>query len=469
MSFNLLDAVKGHFNNEFVTQAASFLGESEGGVSKALSSALPSLLTGLASKASSSQGATDIAAMASEANNSGILGNISSLFGGGSVINEAAEMVKGLFGQKFDDLIDGIASFSGLKSGSASNLLSMAAPVVLGTLGKHSADNNLGASGLASLLSSQSSSWSSLLPGNLGNLLGGLGSVAAGVGGAVTGAASSITGGIGKVAGGLSSGLGSAASSVGSVASSVGNLADDAADTAKGGITWLLPMLVLISLGFLGYYLVSQSGCGKGGAAHTDGAVTVSAGTNTSADTTNKAGASAAAALPKISIDSLTGIVKYDLGKAIDIELPNNTKLTNVAERGFEANLVNFLKTETVDTSDKSKNWLDMFDVQFKTGGNAYNGNAATQIANTAMILKAYPNAKIKVGGYTDVTGNAESNIRISQTRADIVKADLLKQGATAAQITEAVGYGGQYAKAVSGDKEGLARDRKVAVKVASK
>ncbi len=37
MSFNLVDAAKGLFTNEMIGKASSYLGESESGISKALS------------------------------------------------------------------------------------------------------------------------------------------------------------------------------------------------------------------------------------------------------------------------------------------------------------------------------------------------------------------------------------------------------------------------------------------------
>jgi K(+)-stimulated pyrophosphate-energized sodium pump len=111
-----------------------------------------------------------------------------------------------------------------------------------------------------------------------------------------------------------------------------------------------------------------------------------------------------------------------------------------------------------------------MFDVQFKTGGNEYTGKAEAQLKNCAAILKAYPAVKIKLGGYTDNTGTEDVNIRVSQKRADKVKADLVKMGAKADQITEAVGYGPKFPVCEANDTpECKARNRRVACKVAVK
>jgi outer membrane protein OmpA-like peptidoglycan-associated protein len=427
MSFNLLDAVKGHLGGDLVSKAASFLGENESGVSKAVNGLLPTVLTGLASKASTSSGAEEVASMASDAHNSGILGSIGSMFGGGDLLSKGADLVKGIFGGNASGIIDGIASFAGLKSGSASSLLSMLAPVALGTIGKHSAENGLGASGIASMLSSQSSSWSSLLPSGLGSLLGG---------GSVASAVSSLTG---------------AAKGVGG---SAVNMAEEAVSTASGGIKWLLPLLLLGGLGFLAYWLLNNKG--KSADAHASGSANASA------------TAVAAAAKPNISVDSATGIVKYDLGAATDIELPGGVKLTGVAKDGFENTLVNFIKTGKIDTVNKKANWFTLHDVQFKTNSTAYASDAAmTQVKNVGAILKAYPNVSLKVGGYTDFTGDAAKNKTLSDQRAKQLQKDLLANGAAAGQIVEAVGYGSDHAECKDkNDKLGLARDRKTAAKV---
>ena len=49
------------------------------------------------------------------------------------------------------------------------------------------------------------------------------------------------------------------------------------------------------------------------------------------------------------------------------------------------------------------------------------------QLDNIAEILKAFPDAKIKIGGYAHATGDAAVNKKVSQDRADIVKNSLDK------------------------------------------
>lgn len=232
-----------------------------------------------------------------------------------------------------------------------------------------------------------------------------------------------------------------------------------------GWLAWLLPLLLAAAL-IWWFLLGGKSGCNKSPEGTVTGDTTqivdptITTGTDNLNTNIN---------FPSVMIDSLSGLVSYDLGNDVEFSLPDGGKFM-AAERGFESQLLGFIKDGTIDTVNKSANWLNMFDVQFKTGGNEYTGKAEAQLKNCAAILKAYPAVKIKLGGYTDNTGTEDANIRVSQKRADKVKADLVKMGAKADQVTESIGYGPQFPVCEANDTpECKARNRRVACKVAVK
>jgi hypothetical protein len=177
MSFNLLDTVKGLFNNDLISKAASFLGENESGISKALSGIIPVVAGGMLSKASSgTDGATEVLNSAKEAHGSGIFSNPGSLISGNSdILNKGAGLLKGLFGDKSSGITNAISSFAGIKSSSATSLMSMAAPATLSSVGKHASENNMNAGGLMQLLNSQKDAIMSALPAGLSSIAGLLG------------------------------------------------------------------------------------------------------------------------------------------------------------------------------------------------------------------------------------------------------------------------------------------------------
>jgi len=93
-----------------------------------------------------------------------------------------------------------------------------------------------------------------------------------------------------------------------------------------------------------------------------------------------------------------------------------------------------------------------------------------TQIKNIAAILKAFPHAAIKIGGYTDKTGNEKSNIKLSQARANAVSSALKDNGVSESQLTGAEGYGSQFAKvAADASDDERKTDRRMAVNVRQK
>ncbi len=225
-------------------------------------------------------------------------------------------------------------------------------------------------------------------------------------------------------------------------------------DSDTGGMGWLKWLIPLVLIGGLAWWMMSTKGCSKPEAV---APILDTVAVNTTMD------------LPKITVDSVTGYVTYDLGATGDVDLPNGTKILGAAANGFERTLLNFITTGSIDTVDKTKNWFTLHDVQFKTGTDEYaTEKAMVQLTNVASVLKAFPNVVLKLGGYTDVRGDDTSNMKLSQKRADIVMKDLIKLGAKPSQIKEAVGYGEEFATATEGDVEGMARDRKTAAKVAS-
>lgn len=136
---------------------------------------------------------------------------------------------------------------------------------------------------------------------------------------------------------------------------------------------------------------------------------------------------------------------------------------------GLEEAMVAFLKSDgyknAADDAVLKDQWYDFDNVTFKTGSSNQLENGAEQLKNLAAILKAYPDTKIKIGGYTDKTGNEENNLKLSQVRADFIKAELAKNG-VGAQVVSAEGYGSKYATAdVKATDAERAKDRKMAVR----
>ncbi|HMR83473.1 MAG TPA: OmpA family protein [Niabella sp.] len=439
MSINIVDLVKNYISQDLISKAGAFLGENEGGISKAVSGLIPSILGGVVAKGTGSEAnAQQLLDAAKEANNSGLLGNLSSLFGNADLLSKGTGWFNSLFGGQSNSIIDTISNFAGIKSSSSSSLISMVTPLIMALLGKKAQDDNLTASGFSGFLSSQRSSVLSALPS-------GLSSVAASLGLGSIGSAARET-----------------VEDVKTTAASAYNYTEGQAEKAGGGMKWLLPLLLLAALAFLLWWVMGK-GCNKGEG--TTGADT----TATAPVDTNSATLEAVTASG--TLDTATGNYIYNVGSDKEIKLADGTTLL-VGENSTEARLYNMLSDAafTVDTVNKSANWVVLDRVYFETGKSVLTASSAAQVKNIAAILKNFPNAAIKLGGYTDNTGDAAVNKKVSLERAKAVAGELVKAGAPEKQVVEAEGYGPEFPVCAANDTpECQAQNRRVDLKVAVK
>lgn len=168
MPFNLLETVKNHFTNDFVSNASTQLGESTSAVSKALTAIIPISLAGILNKATSgTEGANEVF---NNAKNAADTVNSSALLSSNENIERGNNVVNNLFASNQSTIPETVSHYAGIKPSSGSNLMSMAMPAIMGILGKHAEENNLSASGLAGYLSSQKDRIVQALPSGLSSL-----------------------------------------------------------------------------------------------------------------------------------------------------------------------------------------------------------------------------------------------------------------------------------------------------------
>lgn len=148
-----------------------------------------------------------------------------------------------------------------------------------------------------------------------------------------------------------------------------------------------------------------------------------------------------------------------------DLTLAGGALLKGVDAKGIETNLVNFIKSDKV--VDKTT-WFDFDRLTFNTGKATLKPESQEQLKNVADVLKAYPNVNVKLGGYTDNTGNANSNLKLSAERAASVKTELVGMGIADSRL-DAEGYGQEHAVASNDTEEGRAQNRRIAIRVTKK
>ncbi len=419
MALNIIDLIKGQLGPALISQAATQFGESESGISKAISALLPAVVGGMANNADK----PSVVDAITGASSGGMLGN---LLGGTSNNSLISSVLAAIFGDKVTDITNAVSSFSGVNNSTSSSLLNMVTGATLGSVGKYATDNNIGASGITSLLHDQKGIVSSLLPAGL----------------------SLASLGVGNMFGGHEAEKVTVSSydqpkvEVNRGGNTHSHAAPENNNNEGGSIwKWLLPLLLLA---VAAWFLWNNFNKDK-----TEEVVT----TEMATDSANTSVVDSAAVMP--------------MKEVTDIDL--NGKMIKGYANGMEASMITFLKSDSYKNADEASlkdTWYNFDNVNFKIGSaNELEPGSEGQLQNLAEILKAYPDAKIKVGGYTDMTGDAAQNKDLSQKRADFIKSELGKLGVTS-QVTEATGYGSEFAKVpATASNEERAEDRKMAVR----
>jgi len=145
--------------------------------------------------------------------------------------------------------------------------------------------------------------------------------------------------------------------------------------------------------------------------------------------------------------------------------LPGNVTL-NIPPNGIEARLLTFIQDPSKGVEPVT--WFDFDRLLFNTDSAILRPESQEQLGNIAAILKAYPNVHIKIGGYTDNSGDSQRNLNLSKDRANGVMADLVTLGISPDRL-EAQGYGEQFPVADNSTEEGRAKNRRVSMRVTQK
>ena len=178
MSINFLELLKNQLTGGSTLGAISnFLGESEAATKTGLGATLPTLLGSVIQAGSTPSGASSLLNLIKSGGYDGsALTNVAGLLSGGDAtknfLNSGSNLVSTLFGANAGKIASLLGGATGLGNGSVSSLLSMAAPLIMGMIGKHTASTGMGASALSSLLASQAPAINAALPANMANALG---------------------------------------------------------------------------------------------------------------------------------------------------------------------------------------------------------------------------------------------------------------------------------------------------------
>ncbi len=155
---SILDLLNSDIGKSLINGTSQQLGQDKGKTTTALSAALPLILGAMKNNAKTPEGAAGLlSALGNEKHGGGILDNLGSILGGGgiddNVMKDGAGILGHVFGGKEQNVANAVSKSSGLDLGSAMNILKVAAPIVMGYLGKQSRQQGVSnQSGIGDLL-----------------------------------------------------------------------------------------------------------------------------------------------------------------------------------------------------------------------------------------------------------------------------------------------------------------------------
>jgi hypothetical protein len=151
----LLNLLNSDLGKTLVNSASSQLGQNKAQTTTALTTALPLILGAMKNNTTTPKGAEGLLSALANKHDGSLLDNLSGLLGSNDVLNDGAGILGHIFGGKEQNVAKAVSAKSGIDMNSALNLLKMAAPVIMGYLGKQSRKNNVSdVGGIQNLLGS---------------------------------------------------------------------------------------------------------------------------------------------------------------------------------------------------------------------------------------------------------------------------------------------------------------------------
>ncbi|HLV69179.1 MAG TPA: DUF937 domain-containing protein [Xanthomarina sp.] len=152
----ILDLLNSDMGKTIIKGVAGQTNQPESKANDVLTMALPVLMQAMKRNASSPQGAEGLLNALNSKHDGSILNNLGSLFEGGvdsQVMADGGNILNHVLGAKQQHVENAIGAKAGVDSNSVANILKVAAPILMGMLGKQTRENNVNsASGIEDLL-----------------------------------------------------------------------------------------------------------------------------------------------------------------------------------------------------------------------------------------------------------------------------------------------------------------------------
>ncbi|WP_437978757.1 OmpA family protein [Sorangium sp. So ce295] len=458
---SLLDTTRGFLTPELISAATKGLGlsdESPTNVRGAAESSVPTLLAGMAQVASSESGAAQLFRMITERDYEGLLGRAGPLRAeqAEELSHHGQSMIARLFGDRASGMIDLISRSSGAEQRCSTAMLGLVAPIVACVLGREVRSRGLTARGLADLLSHHKQSFKDdpRAPAGLAGFL-----------------APSMAASAPFVAAAARERPHDAVSPVPSRTTESSTPLPSREGPARQRQTreWLLPTLLAAAV-LGGLWAFARERRAERAAAEPTHEAPIAAAPRE--DLAQPAAPPQAEPPPQVEApraeapgeapSNAPEIVEQLRITAGEMTLPGG-KVLSVDEHGSEAEIARYLDAGATDGPKR----FSMEGVSFRFGTTELTEASRPKLEALAVILDAYPSARVRIEGHTDAVGGAEGNRSLSLARAQAVRNEL-----TARQIAphriEVAGMGAEQPVASNDTAGGRAQNRRIDVMVLS-
>ncbi len=144
-------------------------------------------------------------------------------------------------------------------------------------------------------------------------------------------------------------------------------------------------------------------------------------------------------------------------------KLASDAEMTHFVKRIFLASKQKVMKETAVQREALASKEVSIeLLVEFDSGKAIVKPKYNNEIKKVADIMKEYPDTSAMIEGHTDNVGKEAANIKLSQRRADSIKAYLVKKFGIDSSRIKAVGYGPNKPVASNATKEGRQKNRRV-------
>jgi OmpA-OmpF porin, OOP family len=445
MAFNLIEAVGSQFMQKgLLSKIGGALGEDPSSITKAMPGAIAAVAAGVVDQGGNEAGAHRLL---SRLNEGGFTAPDAPPHAGnyGEGLADEEErgkgMLSGLFGNKLGALTEGLGRFGGMRnSGSSMRLLSLAAPMLMGVLGRQVRDQRMGASGLMQLLGGQRSFIASALPAGLGSLLG--------FGGARHAVAEVIE----------PHRVETVTQTREAYREPVAQrqVVSRAPERKKSIAGWAVP-LALLALVALAW------GALRGRRHEPARAPQVSTRTTPPPRVQQPIAQAPRAVQPApVTPPALPPQAVKTPEPATGGSGMSGTGGSGMSDKQRVTDTTGL--RSAFEGSNAAQGFI-LDGVQFETGSARLTAKGKQTVGELGSLMKEKDDARVRIKGYTDNTGNADTNRQLSETRANTVRQALVRDGVAANRI-ETSGEGDADPVAPNDTAEGRLQNRRIEVQV---